>query len=148
MANGLEDKRLRKVNPMVWEVIGTFERTVEGVRSIGRQRRYLVSHPPAAKPTAWPELDDDRLSVAWNGVFSEFTRRQMNQYVLMVLLVKARGRSVDYATIGGECLRDECAQADAIRQLKRRLVKTLQAMGMGDLAAAIAVTGEAMQLKL
>jgi hypothetical protein len=148
MVNGLEDKRIRKVAPMVWEVIGTFEKTVRGPRCLGQQRRYQICHPLAPVPASWPELDDARLSVVWHGWLCDFTPRQTNQYVLLRLLVKAQGRWVDYATIGTECLRNECAKADAIRQHKRRLVKILEAAGMGDLAEAIDVKGERMRLKL
>ena len=139
---------LRRVAPMVWEVIGTFVKTPEGTRSIGRQRQYLVQLPQAPKPKEWPKLDDARLGLKWKGRSCHFTPRQRNQHVLIGLLANARGRWVDYAIIAEECLHDEFARADAIRQLKRRLVRSLQKMGLSDLAAVIVVTGEAMQLKL
>ena len=43
---------------------------------------------------------------------------------------------------------DKTMSADAIRQFKRRLVKTLRKKGMGDLADAIKLNGEATRLKL
>ena len=147
MANGPEDKRMRKVAPMVWEVIGAFEKTAMGLRSIGRQRRYQTCRPLAPAPAPWPELDEARLSVVWKGRLCEFTPRQRYQYVLLRLLVEARGRWVEHTKIEEYCMGDKAASSDAIRQFKHRLAQTLRAKGMGDLAEAIEVNGESMRLK-
>jgi hypothetical protein len=142
-----EYKRIEMAAPGIWEVIGTFEKTSQGVRSVGRQRRYQIFHPLAPPPTPWPELDDSRISVVWQGRLCDFTLRQANQYVLLRLLVNAKGRWVDYLTIATECLDGDDAKPGAIRQLKCRLVKTLKAGGMSDLAAAIIAENEKMRLE-
>jgi hypothetical protein len=147
MTMGPEYKRIKMAAPGIWEVIGTFEKTSRGVRSVGRQRQYLSFHPLARVSTPWPELDNSRLSVVWNGRPCNFTPRQGDQYRLLRLLVNAKGRWVDYLTIATECLGGECASGGAIRQFKCRLVRTLKAGGMSDLAAAIIAENEKMRLK-
>jgi hypothetical protein len=147
MTMGPEYKRMKMAAPGIWEVTGTFEKTSRGVRSVGRQRRYLIFHPLAQVPTPWPKLDDSRLSVVWNGRLCDFTPRQANQYRLLQLLVDAKGRWVDYLTIATTCLDGDCASPGAIRQLKCRLGQTLKARGMSDVAVAIIAENEKMQLK-
>ncbi len=143
------DDRVRPVEGFggrLWEVIGTFEKTKGGPRE--RQRRYLVRHPLRTAPRQWPEFDDARLSIVWEGYLCEFEPRRTSQYLLLKLLAERRGGWVDYATIGDRILGNPLAKAATVRQLKRRLVVTLQQAGLDELAAAITASRNEEGLKL
>jgi hypothetical protein len=131
------------------EVIGTYEKTARGTKK-KNERRYMVRHPRAPAPQAWPEFNDDQLSVSWNGFLCEFEPKRRNQYLLLKLLSDHRGRWVTYGTIADDVIKDDMANPTAIRQFKRRLVVTVKEAGMAGLAAAIIVSkrGEGMRLNL
>jgi hypothetical protein len=144
MLGSPEDKRLRKVAPMVWEILGTFKKTRDGLRDVERQRTYLFQHTHSR----WPKFDDDRLTVQWKGRSCEFTPRQRSQHALLKLLAGAKGGWVEYTRIEDECMGGEIASSTTIRRFKFRLAETLRENELGDLAKAIESNGEAMRLKL
>ena len=119
----------------------------------GRPRRRAsttVFGPPSFRtaPRQWPEFDDARLSIVWEGYLCEFEPRRTSQYLLLKLLAERRGGWVDYATIGDRILGNPLAKAATVRQLKRRLVVTLQQAGLDELAAAITASRNEEGLKL
>ncbi len=150
----MRPRRENRVKPVagsggrLWEVIGTARKTPHGPKF--STRRYLIRHPLAEPPPKWPELDDERLDVIWNGYLCEFGQRGRRQYELLKLLTKRRGRWVNQATIEDEVFGEQFTKPATIRQLKRRLVKTLVGAGMSKLAAAIVPSrkGEGMKLDL
>ena len=96
----------------------------------------------------WPQLDKDDLSIGWNENVRRFPVRKRSEFCLLKLLADARGRLVDYATIGEECLANDAASNDSIHQLKLRLVKTLKSFEMADLAARIVLDNQTARLDL
>ena len=83
----------------------------------------------------WPEVDDENETVTWLGDTKVLSTP--NDFRLLDLPVRRRKSKTSYSEIGDKVYGDELKSSEAIRQAKRSLVKRLQSIGFGGLAASI-----------